>query len=79
MERRALTRPINRMGRHGGRPSKILRIRRCHTKVTLNFLTVPRALRQAGNTYEIFQICPQNFQSRALSRNQYDRLGADDD
>ena len=67
------------MGRHRGLPSKIHRVRSCHTKVTLNFLTVPSALGQARNTYEISPICPQNFHCRAVSRNQCDRLGADDD
>src|SRR5438046_6195249 len=52
---------------------------RCYTKVTLNFLTVPRALRQAGNTYEIFQICPQNFRCRAVRRGQCDGLCTNDD
>jgi len=67
------------MGRHGGHPSKVGRSGSCHTKVTLNFLTVRRTLRQAGNTYEISQICPQNFHSPPVSWSQCDRLGADVD
>src|SRR2546423_11070287 len=34
---------------------------------------------QARNTYEISQVCPQNFHCRATSRNQCDCVGADDD
>ena len=42
--------------------------RSCHTKVTLKFLTVRRALKQA-ESYEISQIWPQNPGDRALDRN----------